>query len=152
VNKPINDFERSSLQTGAAAIRVKHRHTRNGKALRAGERERMLHQTVKSRIAPLGSLEDTGHYIGFESFVERVAPALAAEGREVWVSCEGTAPPRPSGYKGVKLFYFSLKPFRRVFYKPIRYLFPRRATLTCDCVIMLGYGAGFFFIPKLFRK
>ncbi len=50
----------------------------------------MLHQTVKSRIALLGSPEGTGHYSGFESFAERVAPALAAEVREVWVSCGGT--------------------------------------------------------------
>ena len=79
----------------------------------------MPHQTVKSRIAFLDSLGDTGHYSGFKSFAERVAPALAAEGREVWVSREGTAPPRPSEYKRVKLFYFSLKPFRRVFYEPL---------------------------------
>lgn len=83
-----------------------------------------------------------------------MAPALAAEGREVWVSCEGTALPRPSEYKGVKLFYFPLKPFRRVFYETIYDIYSLvRASLTCDCVIMLGYGAGFFFfIPKLFRK
>ena len=109
---------------------------------------------MKSRIAFLGSRGIPAKYGGFETFAERVAPALAAEGREVWVSCEGTAPPRPSEYEGVKLFYFPLKPFRRVFYETIYDIFSLlRASLTCDCIIMLGYGAGFFFfIPKLFRK
>jgi glycosyltransferase involved in cell wall biosynthesis len=109
---------------------------------------------MKSRIALLGSRGIPAKYGGFETFAERVAPALAAEGREVWVSCEGTAPPRPSEYKGVRLFYFPLKPFRRVFYETMYDIYSLvRASLTCDCVIMLGYGAGFFFfIPKLFRK
>jgi rhamnosyltransferase len=109
---------------------------------------------MKSRIALLGSRGIPAKYGGFETFAERVAPALAAEGREVWVSCEGTAGPRPSEYKGVKLFYFPLKPFRRVFYETIYDIYSLvRASLTCDCVIMLGYGAGFFFfIPKLFGK
>jgi glycosyltransferase involved in cell wall biosynthesis len=108
----------------------------------------------KSRIALLGSRGIPAKYGGFETFAEGVAPALVAEGREVWVSCEGAAPPRPSEYKGVKLFYFPLKPFRRVFYETIYDIYSLlRASLTCDCVIMLGYGAGFFFfIPKLFRK
>jgi glycosyltransferase involved in cell wall biosynthesis len=109
---------------------------------------------MKSRIALLGSRGIPAKYGGFETFAERVAPALAAEGREVWVSCEGTAAPRPSEYKGVKLFYFPLKPFRRVFYETIYDIYSLvRASLTCDCLIMLGYGAGFFFfIPRLFRK
>jgi glycosyltransferase involved in cell wall biosynthesis len=109
---------------------------------------------MKSRIALIGSRGIPAKYGGFETFAERVAPALAAEGREVWVSCEGTARPRPSEYKGVKLFYFPLKPFRRVFYETIYDIYSLvRASLTCDCVIVLGYGAGFFFfIPKLFRK
>ncbi|MGZ4853504.1 MAG: DUF1972 domain-containing protein [Halobacteriota archaeon] len=109
---------------------------------------------MRSRIALLGSRGIPAKYGGFETFVERVAPALVAEDREVWVSCEGTAPPRPSEYKGVKLFYFPLKPFRRVFYETIYDVYSLlRASLTCDCVIMLGYGAGFFFfIPKLFGK
>jgi rhamnosyltransferase len=109
---------------------------------------------MKSRIALLGSRGIPAKYGGFETFAERVAPALAAEGREVWVSCEGTAPPRPSEYGGVKLFYFPLKPFRRVFYETIYDIYSLlRASLICDCVIMLGYGAGFFFfIPKLFHK
>jgi glycosyltransferase involved in cell wall biosynthesis len=109
---------------------------------------------MKSTIALLGSRGIPAKYGGFETFAERVAPALAAEGREVWVSCEGTAPPRPSKYKGVKLFYFPIKPFRRVLYETMYDVFSLlRASLTCDCLIMLGYGAGFFFfIPKLFRK
>ena len=109
---------------------------------------------MKSRIALLGSRGIPAKYGGFETFAEHVAPALAAEGREVWVSCEGTALPRPSEYKGVRLFYFPLKPFRRVFYETIYDIYSLwRASLTCDCVIMLGYGAGFFFfIPKLFRR
>jgi glycosyltransferase involved in cell wall biosynthesis len=109
---------------------------------------------MKSRIAFLGSRGIPAKYGGFETFAEHVAPALAAEGRDVWVSCEGTAPPRPSEYKGVNLFYFALKPFRRVFYETVYDIFSLlRASLTCDCMIMLGYGAGFFFfIPKLFRK
>jgi rhamnosyltransferase len=109
---------------------------------------------MKSRIALLGSRGIPAKYGGFETFAERVAPALAAEGREVWVSCEGTARPRLSEYHGVRLFYFPFKPFRRVFYETIYDIYSLlRASLMCDCVIMLGYGAGFFFfIPKLFRK
>ena len=120
-----------------------------------GTRTRMhTRRTMKSGIALLGSRGIPAKYGGFETFAERVAPALAAEGREVWVSCEGTARPRPSEYKGAKLFYFPLKPFRRVFYETIYDIYSLlRASLTCECVIMLGYGAGFFFfIPKLFRK
>jgi len=109
---------------------------------------------MKSRIALLGTRGIPAKYGGFETFAERVAPALAAEGREVWVSCEGTARPRLSEYNGVRLFYFPFKPFRRVFYETMYDIYSlARASLMCDCVIMMGYGAGFFFfIPKLFGK
>ncbi|MGZ4861901.1 MAG: DUF1972 domain-containing protein [Halobacteriota archaeon] len=109
---------------------------------------------MKPTIALIGSRGIPAKYGGFETFVERVAPALVDDGYEVYVSCEGTAPPRPSEYKGVKLFYFPLKPFRRVFYETIYDVYALiKASLTCDIILMLGYGAGFFFfIPKLSRR
>jgi len=110
--------------------------------------------TMKPSIAIIGSRGIPAKYGGFETFAERVAPSLVDEGYEVWASCEGTYPPHLSRYKGVKLFYFPIKPFRRVFYETIYDVFSlARASVTCDSVLMLGYGAGFFFfIPKLFRK
>ncbi len=109
---------------------------------------------MKAKIALLGSRGIPAEYGGFETFVERVAPALVADGYEVYVSCEGTPVPHPSEYKGVKLFYFPIKPFRRVFYEVIYDVYSLiRASLTCDFILMLGYGAGFFFfIPKLFGR
>lgn len=109
---------------------------------------------MKRSIAVIGSRGIPAKYGGFETFVERVAPSLVDDGYEVWASCEGTDPPHLSSYKGVKLFYFPIKPFRRVFYETMYDIFSlARASVTCDSVLMLGYGAGFFFfIPKLFRK
>ncbi|MGZ4892117.1 MAG: DUF1972 domain-containing protein, partial [Halobacteriota archaeon] len=109
---------------------------------------------MKARIALLGSRGIPAKYGGFETFVERIGPALVDDGYEVHVSCEGTTLPRPSEYKGVRLFYFPLKPFRRVFYETIYDVYSLvKACLTCDFILMLGYGAGFFFfIPKLFRR
>ena len=109
---------------------------------------------MKPRIAFIGSRGIPAQYGGFETFTEHVAPSLAARGYEVFVSCEGTALPRPSEYKGVKLFYFPLRPFKRSFYEILYDVYSLiEASLTCDCIVMLGYGAGFFFfIPRLFRK
>ncbi|MGZ4869706.1 MAG: DUF1972 domain-containing protein [Halobacteriota archaeon] len=109
---------------------------------------------MKARIALLGSRGIPAKYGGFETFVERIGPALVDDGYEVHVSCEGTTLPRPSEYKGVRLFYFPLKPFRRVFYETIYDVYSLvKACVTCDFILMLGYGAGFFFfIPKLFRR
>jgi len=109
---------------------------------------------MQPSIAIIGSRGIPAKYGGFETFTERVAPSLVDDGYDVWVSCEGTDPPRLSRYKGVKLFYFPIKPFRRVFYETIYDVFSLiRASLTCDSLLMLGYGAGFFFfIPKLLRK
>ena len=109
---------------------------------------------MKPSIALIGSHGIPAKYGGFETFVEHLAPALVDDGYVVSVSCEGTDPPRPSRYKGVELFYFPIKPFRRVFYETMYDVFSLiRAGFACDCVIMLGYGAGFFFfIPKLLGK
>ena len=64
---------------------------------------------MKSRIALLGSRGIPAKYGGFETFAERVAPALAAEGREVWVSCEGTAPATAIRVQGGQAFLLSAK-------------------------------------------
>jgi len=109
---------------------------------------------MKPSIALIGSRGIPAKYGGFETFVEHAALAMARDGYVVYVSCEGADPPRPAHYKGVKLFYFPVKPFRRVFYETMYDVFSLiRASITCDCVIMLGYGAGFFFfIPKVLGK
>ncbi|MGZ4861327.1 MAG: DUF1972 domain-containing protein [Halobacteriota archaeon] len=109
---------------------------------------------MKRSIAVIGSRGIPAKYGGFETFVERIAPSLVEDGYEVWASCEGTDPPHLSTYKGVKLFYFPIKPFRRVFYETLYDIFAlARASVTCDSLLMLGYGSGFFFfIPKFFRK
>lgn len=109
---------------------------------------------MKQSIAIIGSRGIPAKYGGFETFAEHVAPSLVEDGYEVWASCEGTDQPYLSSYKGVRLFYFPIKPFRRVFYETMYDIFSlARASVTCDSVLMLGYGAGlFFFIPKLFRK
>jgi glycosyltransferase involved in cell wall biosynthesis/GT2 family glycosyltransferase len=109
---------------------------------------------TKPSIAIIGSRGIPANYGGFETITERLAPSLVDDGYDVWVSCEGRDPPLLSCYKGVNLFYFQIKPFRRVLYETIYDVFSLvRASVTCDSVLMLGYGAGFFFfIPKLFRK
>jgi rhamnosyltransferase len=109
---------------------------------------------TKPSIAIIGSRGIPANYGGFETITERLAPSLVDCGYDVWVSCEGKDPPRLLCYKGVNLFYFQIKPFRRVLYETIYDVFSLvRASVTCDSVLMLGYGAGFFFfIPKLFRK
>ncbi len=109
---------------------------------------------TKPRIAIIGSRGIPAAYGGFETFAEHLAPRLAADGYDVTVSCEGRAAPRPKTYKGVTLFYFPLKPFRRVLYETMYDVYALfRASILCDCVLMLGYGAGlFFWIPRLFRK
>jgi len=109
---------------------------------------------MQPSVAIIGSRGIPAKYGGFETFTERVAPSLVDDGYDVWASCEGADPPHLSRYKGVKLFYFPIKPFRRVFYETMYDVFSLiRASVTCDAVLMLGYGAGFFFfIPKLLRK
>jgi len=75
-------------------------------------------------------------------------------GHEVYVSCEGGSPDPKPEYKGVRLFYFPLKPFYRIVYETSYDIYSLiKASRSCDCVYMLGYGAGFFFfIPRIFRK
>src|SRR5665647_3738037 len=106
------------------------------------------------RIAVIGSRGIPAYYGGFETFAEECGTRLAARGHNVYVSCEGGVNPRIPSYKGVQLFYFPFKPFYRIFYETLYDIYAlTRSSRMCDCIIMLGYGAGgFLFIPKLFRK
>jgi rhamnosyltransferase len=106
------------------------------------------------RIAIIGSRGIPARYGGFETFAEVFGTRLAALGHIVYVSCEGGVNPRIPSFKGVQLFYFPVKPFYRILYETLYDIYSlTRSSLLCDCVIMLGYGAGaFFFIPKLFGK
>lgn len=106
------------------------------------------------KIAIIGSRGIPAKYGGFETFVDEISKRLVAKGYEIHVSCEGGITPKIPKYNGVNLFYFPLKPFCRIIYETIYDIYSLlRSSLFCDCVYMLGYGAGFFFfIPKLFRK
>ncbi len=107
------------------------------------------------KIAIIGSRGIPARYGGFETVVEAVAPGLAQKGWNVFVSCEGPRDQsKPLVYKGVKLFYFSVRPFFRIIYEVLYDVYSLvKSSLTCDCVYMLGYGAGLFFlIPKVFRR
>ena len=106
------------------------------------------------KIAIIGSRGIPAKYGGFETFAEELSTRLVAKGYEVFVSCEGGIDPKIDQYKGVKLFYFPLKPFFRVVYETIYDIFSLiKSSLMCDCIYILGYGAGFFFfIPKIFGK
>lgn len=114
-----------------------------------------MHSEERGAIAIIGSRGIPATYGGFESVVEAIAPRLAEAGWKVFVSCEAsTSPDRPDVYKGVHLFYFPLRPFFRIVYEPLYDMYSLiRASLLCDCIYMMGYGAGlFFFIPRIFRK
>lgn len=107
------------------------------------------------RIAIIGSRGIPAKYGGFETAVEAVAPRLVEMGWNVFVSCEGPGDQsKPAVYKGVNLFYFPVRPFFRVIYEVLYDIYSLvKSSLVCDCIYMLGYGAGlFFFIPKIFRK
>jgi len=106
------------------------------------------------KIAIIGSRGIPAKYGGFETFAEELSTRLVAKGYRVFVSCEGGYSEKIYSYKGVKLFYFPLKPFFRVIYETIYDIYSLiKSSLMCDCIYILGYGAGFFFfIPKIFRK
>lgn len=106
------------------------------------------------KIAIIGSRGIPAKYGGFETFAEELSTRLAAKGYEVFVSCEGGSSQKIYSYRGVKLFYFPIKPFFRVIYETIYDIYSLiKSSLMCDCIYVLGYGAGFFFfIPKIFRK
>jgi len=106
------------------------------------------------KIAIIGSRGIPAKYGGFETFAEELSTRLVDKGYEVFVSCEGGISPKIDQYKGVKLFYFPLKPFFRVIYETIYDIYSIvKSSLMCDYIYILGYGAGFFFfIPKIFGK
>ncbi len=104
------------------------------------------------KLAIVGSRGIPAKYGGFETCVEAVAPRLVEKGWNVFVSCEGTRDEgKPSIYKGVNLFYFPIRPFFRIAYEVLYDVYSLlKSSLICDCIYMLGYGAGLFlFIPKL---
>lgn len=106
------------------------------------------------KIAIIGSRGIPAKYGGFETFAEELSTRLVTKGYEVFVSCEGGINPKINQYKGVKLFYFPLKPFFRIVYETVYDIYSLiKSSLMCDCIYILGYGAGFFFfIPKIFGK
>lgn len=106
------------------------------------------------KIAIIGSRGMPAKYGGFETFTEEISTRLVSKGYDVYVSCEGGVTPQIPEYKGVKLFYFPLKPFFRIIYETIYDIYSMiKASKPCDCIYVLGYGAGFFFfIPKMFGK
>jgi rhamnosyltransferase len=107
------------------------------------------------KIAIIGSRGIPAKYGGFETAVEAVAPRLVEMGWNVFVSCEGPkGQGKPAVYKGVNLFYFPVRPFFRIIYEVLCDVYSLvKSSLVCDCIYMLGYGAGlFFFIPKIFRR
>jgi glycosyltransferase involved in cell wall biosynthesis len=109
----------------------------------------------KGSIAIIGSRGIPAAYGGFETLAEQMAPRLSELGWEVTVSCESNnSRDRPATYKGVKLFYFPVISWCRVASEPLYDVFSMiRASLSCACIYILGYGAGlFFFIPKILRK
>jgi glycosyltransferase involved in cell wall biosynthesis len=109
---------------------------------------------VLSKVAIIGSRGIPAKYGGFETFVEEVSTRLISHGHVIYVSCEGGNSPKMPDYKGVKLFYFPLKPFYRVVYETMYDVYSMIKSCTlCDSIYILGYGAGFFFfIPKIFGK
>jgi len=109
---------------------------------------------LQSKVAIIGSRGIPAKYGGFETFVEEVSTRLVDQGHDIYVSCEGGDALKMPDYKGVKLFYFPLKPFYRVFYETIYDVYSMIKSCTmCDSIYILGYGAGFFFfIPKIFGK
>jgi len=107
------------------------------------------------KIAIIGSRGIPAKYGGFETAVEAVAPSLVEMGWNIFVSCEGPKDQgKPAVYKGVNLFYFPVRPFFRIIYEVLYDVYSLvKSSLVCDCIYMLGYGAGlFFFIPKILRK
>ena len=107
------------------------------------------------KIAIIGSRGIPAKYGGFETAVEAVAPRLVEMGWNIFVSCEGPRDQsKPAVYKGVNLFYFPFRPFFRIIYEVLYDVYSLvKSSLVCDCIYMLGYGAGlFFFIPKICRK
>jgi rhamnosyltransferase len=110
--------------------------------------------TLLSKVAIIGSRGIPAKYGGFETFVEEVSTRLVEQGLDIYVSCEGGSALKTPDYKGVKLFYFPLKPFYRVIYETIYDIYSMIKSCTiCDSIYVLGYGAGFFFfIPKILGK
>jgi len=115
----------------------------------------MMQPKGNSKIAIIGSRGIPAKYGGFETAVEAVAPRLVEKGWNIFASCEGLRDQsKPAVYKGVNLFYFPVRPFFRIVYEVLYDVYSLvKSSLVCDCIYMLGYGAGlFFFIPKIVRK
>jgi rhamnosyltransferase len=109
---------------------------------------------MKTKIAIIGSRGIPAKYGGFETFVEEISTRLVTYDYDIYVSCEGGIEPKIFEYNGVKLFYFPIKPFYRIIYETVYDIYSMiKASLICDYIYILGYGAGyFFFIPKIFGK
>jgi glycosyltransferase involved in cell wall biosynthesis len=102
------------------------------------------------RIAILGTRGIPARYGGFETFAEKLAIGLSANGFEVTVFCESSENHVSDVYQGVKLSYVSappLGPLQTILYD-LRCLWAARKRY--DVVYMLGYGAApFCLIPRL---
>jgi rhamnosyltransferase len=109
----------------------------------------------RGATAIIGSRDIPATYGGFETVAEIIVPKFAELGWEVFVTCEAsTRPDRPATYKGVNLFYFSIRPLHRIVCERLYDIYsPIRSSFLSDCIYMLAYGTGlFFFIPRIFRE
>jgi glycosyltransferase involved in cell wall biosynthesis len=101
------------------------------------------------KVAILGTRGIPARYGGFETFAEKLAVGLVADGVDVTVFCEAGNESEPDVYHGVKLRYISVPsigPLQTVLFDLLSLWSARKGY---DVVYMLGYGAApFCLIPR----